>query len=336
MEEAEFLSFSGDQVTTSVDKSTEFRGVLSGLKARLDQNRLGDLLVASGLITPVQLREALALQKATGEQLGIILLQQKRISASALRYALFQQISLRVTAALITIFLSFSGFGGVKTARAGTIKDVPAQLTLVMNSYAQNTYAPVNYYPALFGTVERRDTNLGPFKKWSGMFESFNAAMIGRDSDRVVDEWRAQLLPLRGLPLKTMSQKVNDLVNQYTYIEDSRNWGKSDYWANPIEFFQKGGDCEDFAIVKYTSLRALGVPEERLRLAIVHDRIKDIPHAVLVVYTDDGPVILDNQVSRVRRADKVTRYKPIFSINRHAWWLHSSPPKATVLASAAE
>jgi predicted transglutaminase-like cysteine proteinase len=311
----------------------EYKGVLSGLKARLDQNRLGDLLVQSGLITTIQLREALALQKASGQQLGIVLLQQRLISARTLRYTLAQQISMRFLAALVTIFFSFSSLGGVKTARAGTIKDVPAQLTLVMNSYAQNNYVPINYYPALFGFSEKRSTNLGPFTKWSGMFDSFNKAMIGRDSNADIDEWRASLMPLRGLPLRAMAQKVNEIVNKRPYILDSENWGKTDYWANPVEFLSRGGDCEDFAIAKYTSLRALGVPEERLRLAIVHDKVKDIPHAVLVVYADEGAFILDNQSPRVLRADKVSRYKPIFSINRSAWWLHTSPSK-TILASA--
>jgi predicted transglutaminase-like cysteine proteinase len=131
-----------------------------------------------------------------------------------------------------------------------------------------------------------------------------------------------------------MVQKVNELVNRQPYLEDIDNWKKSDYWANPVEFFERGGDCEDFAIAKYTALRLLGVPEERLRLAIVHDKIKDIPHAILIVYSDDGPLVMDNQVSKVKRADKVNRYKPIFSINRHSWWLHTVN-KPTIIATAA-
>ncbi len=314
-------------------ETQNYSGVLNGLIARLEQNRLGDLLLESGLITPVQLREALALQKASRQQLGTILIQQRLISIKTLRYTLMQQISMRVMATLVTIFFSFAGIAGAKSARAGTVKDVPAQLTLVMNSQAQNVYAPVNYYSELFGTSEKRSGNLGPFTKWTGMFENFNRAMQSRSGEEMLDQWRASLMPLKGLPLRTMAQKVNEIINQHTYIEDHANWGRSDYWANPVEFFERGGDCEDFAIAKYTSLRSLGVPEERLRLAIVHDKVKDIPHAVLIVYADDGAYVLDNQVTRMRRADKITRYKPIFSINRNAWWLHTAQ-KGTVIASA--
>jgi predicted transglutaminase-like cysteine proteinase len=138
---------------------------------------------------------------------------------------------------------------------------------------------------------------------------------------------------MKGRSMKSMAEGVNRLVNQKKYIIDKRNWGKSDYWATPVEFLQRGGDCEDFAIAKYTALRSLGFPEERLRVAIVQDTVKDIPHAVLVVYTDEGAFILDNQIKSLVDAEVKGRYKPIFSINRQAWWLHKSPSK-TIVASA--
>lgn len=137
----------------------------------------------------------------------------------------------------------------------------------------------------------------------------------------------------QGDSLYNMAYGVNDLINRQTYITDNRNWGKSDYWATPVEFLTRGGDCEDFAIAKYTALRALGVPEERLRVAIVHDEIKDIPHAVLIVYTEKGAVMLDNQMDKPVKTSETSRYRPIFSINRTAWWLHTKPQN-TVIASA--
>ena len=109
---------------------------------------------------------------------------------------------------------------------------------------------------------------------------------------------------------------------------------KSDYWATPVEFFNNGGDCEDYAIAKYASLRALGVPENRMRVAIVQDLKKNIPHALLIVYTNNGPVALDNQSQKVLQIGNIiNRYKPIFSINRTAWWLHVESSN-TVVASA--
>lgn len=133
-----------------------------------------------------------------------------------------------------------------------------------------------------------------------------------------------------------MAESVNAMMNRKKYIVDNKNWGKSDYWATPIEFMARGGDCEDFAIAKYVALRALGVPEEDLRVAIVHDMKKNIPHAILVVYSEKGALILDNQLPDARPAEQIHHYRPIFSINRQGWWLHTAPKgnENTVVASA--
>ncbi|MGB9802176.1 MAG: transglutaminase-like cysteine peptidase, partial [Arcobacter sp.] len=54
---------------------------------------------------------------------------------------------------------------------------------------------------------------------------------------------------------------VNDFFNKIKYQTDQSHWGKKDYWAAPFEFMGTGaGDCEDYAIAKYFTLRKLGVP----------------------------------------------------------------------------
>ena len=137
---------------------------------------------------------------------------------------------------------------------------------------------------------------------------------------------------MRGLPLESQVRRVNDLMNSVQYISDKRNWGRSDYWATPVEFITRGGDCEDFAIAKYAALRALGVPDSKMRVLILKDMQKNIPHAVLIVYTNEGPMILDNQIKTVRADNSIHHYKPIYSINRTSWWLHTAP-RATQVAS---
>lgn len=306
------------------------RGVLNRIKALLQRNRLGELLVLKGLLTPGELRFALSRQKEQGDHLGSILVQQHLLSRKALYSTLAEQWTMRGLAAAMGVFLTFASIG-VKPARAGAIKDVPAQMRLA--SAANVAFAPVESYPALFGSEERASTNLEPFTKWTGMFQKFETAMQQPGGKRVVDVWQREISAYQGLPLEKMVARVNDYINKQKYILDNRNWDLSDYWSHPIEFFERGGDCEDFAIAKYVSLRALGVPEDRLRIAIVHDLQKDIPHAVLVVYTDTGALILDNQNPRAENERYVTRYRPIFTINRNAWWLHTKP-SSTVLASA--
>jgi len=307
-------------------------GLFKGLRTLFGRNRLGELLVLKGVLTPDQLRRGLAHQKNSNHHLGRALVESGAIRKKDLYAVLCQQYTLRTLVGAAAFFLTFSGVG-IKNARAGVSRDIPAQVRLV--SAANSAFAPPAYYAALFGADEKASTSLDAFKKWTDMFRRFDAAVGNTSSEKVVREWKENLQDFRGLPLESMARRVNDLVNKQDYINDTRNWGTSDYWETPIEFFTRGGDCEDFAIAKYASLRALGVPEDRLRITILQDTQKNIPHAVLAVYTDNDVLILDNQIKAVRSSSAISHYKPIFSINRNAWWLHTKGG-STLVASAAE
>jgi predicted transglutaminase-like cysteine proteinase len=111
-------------------------------------------------------------------------------------------------------------------------------------------------------------------------------------------------------------------MNRARYITDLVNWGTQDYWATASEFFWKDGDCEDYAIAKYLSLKALGFAQDSLRVVVVQDLNLKIPHAILVVYLDGKALLLDNQVGTVIEAERVRHYRPIYSVNETAWWLH--------------
>ncbi len=135
--------------------------------------------------------------------------------------------------------------------------------------------------------------------------------------------------------LAMLARGVDQLLNQIDYVDDRDNYAKSDYWATPAEFFKNGGDCEDYAIAKYMALKSLGVRDDQMRIAIVNDMVKKIPHAILIVNTEEGALVLDNQSRETKRMDEITRYKPIFSINQTAWWLHTGEPANVQVASAA-
>jgi predicted transglutaminase-like cysteine proteinase len=306
-------------------------GIISSFKARLSRNRLGEVLVQGGILSASDLKRALDLQKEEGLPLGVILIKHEFITTFTLRRALFEQMAFRVLAGLFTLTLAFSSFGA-KQSRASEIKDIPAQVTLV-NAFS-SAIEPLNYYPALFGSQEKRSGNLRPFTKWAGMFDRLDDEMKKPSNQATIASWKQELAGMKDTSLYSTANKVNKYVNSYQYITDNNLWGQSDYWATPIEFFTRGGDCEDYAIAKYASLRALGVPEERLRLAIVHDKQKNIPHAVLIVYTERGAMVLDNQDKSMKAASSINRYRPIFSINRDAWWLHTKPSVDIRIASA--
>ena len=111
-------------------------------------------------------------------------------------------------------------------------------------------------------------------------------------------------------------------ANNWLYKVDPRVYRKKDYWATPAQFFNKSGDCEDYAITKYISLVHLGFDKKDMRIVIVQDLNLKVPHAVLVVYLDGKALILDNQIKQVVSASRITHYKPIYSINETKWWIH--------------
>jgi len=111
-------------------------------------------------------------------------------------------------------------------------------------------------------------------------------------------------------------------MNKRRYVVDPVNWGMRDYWSTPRQFFAKFGDCEDYAIAKYLTLKQLGVPVTIMRIVVLQDLNLRTTHAILAVYTGDGIIILDNQIEQTVQASVISHYMPIFSINEEAWWLH--------------
>jgi predicted transglutaminase-like cysteine proteinase len=110
--------------------------------------------------------------------------------------------------------------------------------------------------------------------------------------------------------------------------EDIDVWGQVDYWASPLEMMEKGaGDCEDFAIAKYFSLVALGMPVQKLRLVYVRAQIGGPggavqAHMVLAYYAQPNaePQILDSLISELRPASRRPDLSPVFSFNSEGLW----------------
>jgi predicted transglutaminase-like cysteine proteinase len=135
--------------------------------------------------------------------------------------------------------------------------------------------------------------------------------------------WAALLRGIAGEPRLRQVREINRFVNGWEYRTDADNYGRSDYWATPFEFFRRSGDCEDYAIAKYRSLRLLGLPADQLRMVVVQDVIRDLPHAVLAVYLEDEVYILDNLTDAVLPQARVGHYVPYYSVNEVTRWAHT-------------
>ena len=177
----------------------------------------------------------------------------------------------------------------------------------------------------LFGTAEIHSSNLKMFPKWRGMLQLFEKELRTCGPEQCGKaEWHAIIERLRGKDVITQLREINAAMNKKPYIADQTNWNLPDYWATPLQFLQKGGDCEDFAIAKYMALRDLGVPVQDMRIVVLNDLNLGIAHAVLAVYVGADPYILDNQISKVVPASTIHHYQPVYSINENGWWLHRS------------
>ena len=120
-------------------------------------------------------------------------------------------------------------------------------------------------------------------------------------------------------------RKINDFVNRnITFDSDINIWQQTDYWATPLETIGIGrGDCEDFAILKYVSLRQTGVATSKLRLIYVKAHLptpvgpQTQAHMVLAYYASPSadPLILDNLNPAILPASRRNDLNPVFSFN---------------------
>ena len=87
------------------------------------------------------------------------------------------------------------------------------------------------------------------------------------------------------------------------FINDQALWEQKDYWATPIETLSiGGGDCEDYAIAKYFTLKQLGVDESKLRLTYVKAIELNQAHMVLTYFENKRavPLVLDNLINNIK------------------------------------
>ncbi len=147
----------------------------------------------------------------------------------------------------------------------------------------------------------------------------------GQSSACRLENWQEFLTQISNSNEADQIYRVHRYINRFRYVTDKRNWHRPDYWAVPEQLFERGGDCEDYVIAKYLSLRALGIDANRLRVVVVYDRKKREDHAVLAVLGSDETLILDNYHRRVMTwADMKRRYRPYYSLNENGVWIHKA------------
>lgn len=153
-----------------------------------------------------------------------------------------------------------------------------------------------------------------------------------------VAAWRDLLTSTAGQSDSVKLKRVNDFFNRRTRFREDRDiWGTEDYWATPLEVLGRAeGDCEDFAVAKYATLKLMGVSSDKMRLAYVKARLGGPrssivqAHMVLSYYPapEDEPVILDNLISDIRPASRRPDLTMVFGFNTEGLWVGGSAPRA--------
>jgi predicted transglutaminase-like cysteine proteinase len=138
--------------------------------------------------------------------------------------------------------------------------------------------------------------------------DGFMLTGLGPDSSDVAPS--RTMMPATGVPIRAFDAtredvaKINQINRQINRamigVTDQVAFGRTEFWTMPLTAPEYSSlrtrplaDCEDFALEKRRALIAAGIPESALYLAVAVSPRTSL-HAVLVVATVQGDLVLDN------------------------------------------
>jgi len=122
---------------------------------------------------------------------------------------------------------------------------------------------------------------------WSSWDEQKFKDFIMLDNQYIVECLQVIGPPYEGNPADQPTEDGFDSIRDWVaanieYKTDEEQWGVDEYWQNPEETLSlRTGDCEDFAILLCTLLRAYGIGEEQIYVALGLDN-EGYGHAFLI------------------------------------------------------
>ena len=147
---------------------------------------------------------------------------------------------------------------------------------------------------------------------------------LGQGRERI-ESWQRLLQEQGGAEELAQLKAVNRFFNlRVRFRDDSEVWRVQDYWATPVEALWRGaGDCEDYAIAKYISLRQLGVASDKLRITYVKALRLNQAHMVLTYYAHPQaePLVLDNLIDAIEPASRRPDLQPVYAFNAEGVWV---------------
>lgn len=173
----------------------------------------------------------------------------------------------------------------------------------------------------MFGTVALRRL-MTDYPKWTSMLERHRQKNLFERDDALLAAggmtWGRFRSQMQDKSEMDRIRAVNSLWNKRPWKSDAANWREQDRWTTPLEFCYKGGDCEDYAIAKMFTLKALGV-DCPMRVAV--GERKGRGHAVLVVCVDGRNLVLDNESDRILEEGEYD-FRLAYSLDDQSAWVH--------------
>ncbi|MET0257045.1 MAG: transglutaminase-like cysteine peptidase [Methylobacterium sp.] len=174
----------------------------------------------------------------------------------------------------------------VRAATRRTARLAIVGATLVLGGAAAQARPSVRL-PEI-GTAIEYGQAARPVAAWT----EFCARMPGECAVDPSEPAQISLTPAVWRLLATINRRVNQRIKPVT---DMAHWGVVDRWDYPDDGV---GDCEDIQLLKRRMLVERRLPRRALRMTVVIDEIGE-GHAVLMVRTDRGDLILDNKTDAV-------------------------------------
>lgn len=206
-------------------------------------------------------------------------------------------VSACATNSSMTEEASFATLAQRTSPPPGLLNLCEEQQSLCVNEHVQTAISPFDSYATAGSGVEIEPTLL------TSEAREAKPQLIGVKLQRtepheaqssVITEIPASTLEMTPELMRTLNS-VNQRINQQiVWRSDQDVYGVAEYWTLPLSN-QTGreGDCEDYALEKRQALIDHGIPASALALATATSAATGY-HAVLVVHTDQGDLVLDN------------------------------------------
>lgn len=176
----------------------------------------------------------------------------------------------------------------------------------------------------LLDSVPVKQASISTLPQWQRILKS-DVSETNNSQDKNVTAWKDFTQSIQGQPKLRQMMRVNIWFEKFNYKQDNLVYNQDDYWTTPVEFLTKGGDCEDYAIIKYMTLRHLGFPAKAMKIAMVYDAYSGTDHSFLVVENDGVEYVLDTREKLVVERYMKNRYKPHYAFNEDNVWIYNSP-----------